>query len=53
MRKSTSPSENCNVFLSQPGSELVALAIELTIVQNMHIAYQATIDDSSVVELLQ
>ena len=39
--------------LLQPGSDLVASAIELTNVQNMHIAYQATIEDSSVVELLQ
>ena len=39
--------------LLQPSSDLVASAIELTNVQNMHIAYQATIEDSSVVELLQ
>lgn len=39
--------------LHQTGSDLVASAIELTNVQNMHIAYQATIEDSSVVELLQ
>lgn len=39
--------------LLQPGSDLVASAIELANVQNMHIAYQATIEDSSVVELLQ
>ena len=40
-------------LLLQTGSDLVASAIELTNVQNMHIAYQATIEDSSVVELLQ
>ncbi len=39
--------------LLQAGSDLVASAIELTNVQNMHIAYQSTIEDSSVVELLQ
>ncbi|GMQ46195.1 hypothetical protein VB10N_11940 [Vibrio sp. 10N] len=40
--------------LLQPGSDLVASAVELSNVQNMHIAYQATIEDSSVVvELLQ
>lgn len=39
--------------LLQPGSDLVASALELTNVQNMHIAYLATIEDSSVVELLQ
>ena len=39
--------------LLQPASDLVASAIELANVQNMHIAYQAIIEDSSVVELLQ
>ena len=39
--------------LPQTGSDLVVSAIELTNVQNMHIAYQATIEDSSIVELLQ
>ena len=39
--------------LLRPGSDLVASAIELTNEQNMHIAYQATIEDSSVVEPLQ
>jgi hypothetical protein len=38
--------------LLQPGSDLVASEIELTNVQNMHVAYQATIEES-VVELLQ
>ncbi len=39
--------------LLQPGSDLIVSAIELTNVQNMHISYQATIEDSLVVELLQ
>ena len=45
--------DGCNSKMPQNVSVGIVLAIEPANVQNMHIAYQSTIEYSSAVELLQ